>query len=142
MCNYYKVSFLFLDDTLTVNNVCQTLLSVKDWHSLGCSGLEILSSVCDHIRGSLDYSTEEEKKRALIKYYLRTMPDVSWKGIATGLFRREEKAALKAVNDYLKDPKGEVCSNFFHPAPAFRVKSIVCCQFYLSFLIIIFLIYI
>lgn len=36
------------------------------------------------------------------------MPDASWKGIAAGLNRREEKTALKAVKEYLGDGRGEL----------------------------------
>lgn len=81
--------------------------SVEDWHSLGSSGLEVLSPVCDRIKNSSEYTTEDEKRRALIAYYIQTMPDASWKGLAAGLYRREEKTALEALKEYLGDRQGE-----------------------------------
>lgn len=35
------------------------------------------------------------------------MPDASWKGLAAGLNRREEKTALDALKEYLGDTQGE-----------------------------------
>lgn len=41
------------------------------------------------------------------------MPDASWKGLAAGLYRREEKTALEALKEYLSDRQGELISHLF-----------------------------
>ena len=59
--------------------------------------------MCDDIRNNTAYKTEEEKKEALLLYYLHTIPMASWPSVAGALHRREEKTALQAVKLFLKD---------------------------------------
>ena len=59
--------------------------------------------MCDDIRGNTAYKTEEEKKKALLLYYLHTMPMASWPSVAGALHYREEKTASLAVQVFLKD---------------------------------------
>ena len=93
------------DPTLTINNLRQVTASVKKWYGLGqdYGSLNVPRAVCDDIRGNTAYKTEEEKKEALLLYYLLTMPMASWPSVAGALHRREEKTASQAVKVFLKD---------------------------------------
>ena len=101
------------DPTLTSNNLLQALASVHDWYTLGCgvyvggNGLGVPDAVCDEIVDSADYQTEEEKKKAMLLYYLHTMPQPSWQTVAGALYRREEVTALEAVKVFLKHTPGQ-----------------------------------
>ena len=93
-----------VDPTLTVKNLGLVMASVENWYDLGQSygGLDICRAVCDAIRDSIAYQTVDEKKEALLHYYLHTMPMASWPSVAGALQYREEKTALQAVKDFLK----------------------------------------
>ena len=81
--------------------------SVKKWYELGVYGAG-LRVVCNAIKNSTAYKTEEEKKEALLLYYLSTMPMPSWPSVAGVLHYNEEKTALRAVKNFLKDtPAGQ-----------------------------------
>ena len=114
------------DPTLTCNNLLQVLASVHDWYHLGCGGLLVNGvgigglgvptyPVCNEIRHSADYQTEEEKKKAMLLYYLHTVPQPSWQNVAGALYRRtvamnnrmEEVTALEAVKVFLKHTPGQ-----------------------------------
>ena len=100
------------DPTLTINNLLQALASVDGWFSLGCGnvygdGLGIPGAVCHEIEDSADYQTEEEKKKAMLLYYLRTVPQPSWQTVAGALYWREEVTALEAVKVFLKHTPGQ-----------------------------------
>ena len=93
------------DPTLTINNLRLVMASVKNWYGLGLSsgGLDVPNAVCDEIRDSTAYQTEEEKKEALLLYYLDTMPMASWQDVAGALhYMKEEETALQAVKALLK----------------------------------------
>ena len=92
------------DPTLTINNLRLVMASVKDWYGLGqyTGGLCVPRAVCDEIRDSTAYQTEEEKKEALLLYYLRTMPMASWQNVAGALHYMKEETALQAVKAFLK----------------------------------------
>ena len=79
--------------------------SVKNWYDLGQynGGLGVPCAVCDEIRDSMAYQTEEEKKEVLLLYYLHNVPMASWQSVAGALYYREEKTALQAVKVFLKD---------------------------------------
>ena len=63
--------------------------------------------VRDKIRTA--YMTEEEKKEALVLYYLQNVPMASWPHVAAALHRRVEVAALKVVKGFLKEiPTGQL----------------------------------
>ena len=49
------------------------------------------------------YWTKEEKKEALLRYYLDNAPMVSWPSVAGALHYRKEKTALQDVKIFLKD---------------------------------------
>ena len=91
------------DPTLTINNLRLVMASVKDWYYLGrYGGLNVPEAVCVEIRASTAYQTEEEKKEALLLYYLDTMPMASWQDVAGALHYRKEETALQAVKVFLK----------------------------------------
>ena len=99
------------DPTLTINNLRLVMASVKNWHNLGLSvgGLSVPTAVCNEIRYSTAYQTEEEKKEALLLYYLDTMPMASWQNVAGALHWRKEVTALQAVKVFLKfTPAGQL----------------------------------
>ena len=99
------------DPTLTINNLRLVMASVKNWYDLGVyyGGLYVPVAVCDEIRASTAYQTEEEKKEALLLYYLDTMPMASWQNVAGALHFRKEKTALQAVKVFLKfTPAGQL----------------------------------
>ena len=92
------------DPTLTINNLRLVTASVEDWYELGwyIGGLGVPLAVCDDIKDNTAYKTKEEKKEALLLYYLHTVPMASWPSVAGALHYREEKTALQAVKNFLK----------------------------------------
>ena len=107
------------DPTLTINNLRLVMASVKNWYDLGRyvgglyvgwdDELNVPIAVCDEIRYSTAYQTEEEKKEALLLYYLHTMPMASWQNVAGALHYQEEVTALQAVKVFLKlTPAGQL----------------------------------
>ena len=99
------------DPTLTINNLRLVTASVKDWHGLGqyIGSLDVPTTVCDDIKDNTAYKTEEEKKEALLLYYLHTVPMASWPSVAGALHYRKEKTALQAINVFLKrTPAGQL----------------------------------
>lgn len=101
---------LCLDATLTFNNLRLVMASVKEWYELAHfdGGLGVPGAVCDGIKSDTAYQTEEEKKEALLSYYLRTIPMASWQSVAGALHYREETSALEAAKAFLKSiPSGQ-----------------------------------
>ena len=96
------------DPTLNLHNLCLVMTSVKNWFRLGdyLRGLGVPGSVLSEIRDSTDYKTEEEKKVALLRYFLDHVPMASWQTVAGALHRREEEKALQMVQPFLP-PSGE-----------------------------------
>ena len=99
------------DPTLNLHNLCLVMTSVKDWDRLGGyhSGLGVPPSVCLEIYRSTDYKTEEEKKAALLQYFLDNVPMASWQTVAGALHYRSEEEALQMVQAFLP-PSGESVS--------------------------------
>ena len=64
-------------------------------------------SVWEQIRKSRSYSSEEEKRVAVVQYYLQTVPGVSWGRIASVLWQMEEHTALESVRQYLPHTHGQ-----------------------------------
>ena len=99
------------DPTLTINNLRLVTASVKDWLDLGlyAGGLNVPPAVYDDIKNNTAYKTEEEKKEALLLYYLHTVPMASWPSVAGALHYQEEKTALQAINVFLeRTPAGQL----------------------------------
>ena len=97
------------DPTLNIKNLCQVMASVMEWYDLGYTGgLDVPPAVCDAIRNNPAYKTVEEKREALLLYYLHTVPVASWQHVAGALHYREEATALQAAEVFLKyTPAGE-----------------------------------
>ena len=85
------------DPTLNYNNLHRLTASVKNWHDLGqyYSGLGVPRAVLDKINTA--YQTEEEKKEALLLYFLKNVSTASWQRVAGALNMMGEKTALEAV---------------------------------------------
>ena len=98
------------DPTLTIKNLHLVTASIENWYDLGRynSGLCVPAAVRNEIRDNTTYQTEEDKKDALLLYYLLTVPRASWPSVAGALHYREEKTALQAVKNFLKPtPAGQ-----------------------------------
>jgi hypothetical protein len=97
------------EPSLSIDNLRQVTASVRDWYSLGnyVYGLGVPPAVLDEIRDSPAYRTEEEKREALLLYFLRYVPMASWARLAGALHYREEKTALQAVQVFLTAPRGQ-----------------------------------
>ena len=106
MHNIVSVSALSLlpaDPTLTLHNVTTVVAPVRDWDKLGaCLGVPVAK------RNEIDskYSTYEEKKEALMDYWLRCSPVASWGKLAGKLYYMEEKKSLQLVQRHLKKTSG------------------------------------
>ena len=100
---------LCADPTLNIDNLRLVMVSVKDWFWLGyhSGGLDLPTAVCDDIESSHVYKTEEEKKEALLLYYLLNSPKASWQHVVGALHYREEMTALKAAKTFLKYTRGQ-----------------------------------
>ena len=60
----------------------------------------------NQIRDSRSYSSEEEKRVAVLQYCLQTVPGVSWGRIASVLWYLKEHTALETVRQYLPHTRG------------------------------------
>ena len=100
---------LCADPTLNIDNLLLVMVSVKDWYYLGvyAGGLDVPIAVCLDIQSSHVYKTEEEKKEALLLYFLRNSPKASWQYVVGALHYREEVTALKAAKAFLKYTRGQ-----------------------------------
>ena len=94
------------DPTLTVENLLRVMEKVTDgrtekvWRRLiGENVLEDINSKC---------STERELMHTCADIYVNCDLDSSWEGIALGLYRKEETAAVEEVRSYL-NPRGRFC---------------------------------
>ena len=74
------------------------MISVVNWYKLGdyISGLGVPYAVRDEIKINTAYKTEEDKKEALLRYFLKNVPMASWEKVAGALYRMKEKTALEA----------------------------------------------
>ena len=59
------------------------------------------------IRDSPLYSSEDERRIAVLQYCLQTVPGVSWGRIAGALWRLNEHTALETVRQYIPHKSGE-----------------------------------
>ena len=91
------------DPTLTVETVLSVMEKVTDssaeevWrYFIGGNTLEDIKSKC---------STERELMHTCADNYVNCDPDSSWEQIASGLYRKEETAAVEEVRSYL-NPRG------------------------------------
>ena len=105
--SFLPLYFCTPDASLTPHNILTTTSTV-DLYGLGslyaCLGLPV--SVYYQIRDNLSYSTEE-KREAVIAYFLNTIPLASWATLAGPLYRKEENVSLEAVRKYLHHTTGQ-----------------------------------
>ena len=81
-------------------SVTAVLESVGNWYGLGAR-LGVPQPVRLVIRDS--HRGDRERKTALAKYFVSSMPDASWTTLAGALYYKEESAALLAVGRHLKE---------------------------------------
>ena len=98
MCMYVPL----LDTSLTPHKLLHVFSTVSKFWDVGLMNwLGVPDSVWTQIQDSSSYSSEDEKRMAVLQYCLRTLPGVSWGKIAGVLWRLEEKTALETVRQYL-----------------------------------------
>ena len=97
------------DTSLTPHTLLRAVSTVrKFWEIYGLlSWLDVPPSVRDEIRASPSYSSEDEKRIAVLQYSLQTLPGVSWGKIAGVLWYLEEHTALETVRQYLPHKPGD-----------------------------------
>ena len=102
------------DTSLTPHTLLHAVSTVRNfWEigslaSLGLLGwLNVPLSVRDEIRASPSYSSEDEKRTAVLQYSLQTAPGMSWGKIAGVLWFLEEHTALETVRQYLPHKPGD-----------------------------------
>ena len=97
------------DITLTLYNLLQAVSTVREfWYYGGLLDyLGVPAAVMDQIISSQSYSSEDEKRKAGLQYYLQTVPGASWVRIAGVLWYMEEHTALKNVRQYLPHEHGK-----------------------------------
>ena len=97
------LSLLPADPTLTLYNVTTVVAPVRDWYSLG-GWLGV--PVAKRTEIGSKYSTDEMRKEALMDYWLRCSPVVSWGKLAGELHYLEEKQSLQLLQRHLKKTTG------------------------------------
>ena len=96
------------DTSLTPHKLLHALSTVRDFWDSGLLFLfGVPYSVLIQIRDSSSYSSEDEKRMAVLQYCLQTVPGVSWGRIAGVLWSQGEHTALETVRQYLTHKPGE-----------------------------------
>ena len=88
-----------------MENVREVMAEVGNWWRVGIS-LEVPRSKRQEIKQQS--STDRGNCLALGDYWINTVPDVSWKRLAMGLYRSGEETALAVTKQYLQQG---VCSS-------------------------------
>ncbi len=91
------------DPTLTEEKVYRVMGEVRNWRRVGYY-LGVPESRWDQIKDT--HSTEEAKKRALVRYYLQTVHDASWERLAGELYYRQQDSALAVVKELFHSSQG------------------------------------
>lgn len=99
----FYISLLPPDTTLTFLNVSIALGTLMDWDYLSIL-LGISGQRCSLIESQ--HSTPDQRREAVISWWLSISPHVSWKWLAGRLYHKEEKSALEAVMKYVHVPPG------------------------------------
>ena len=96
----------FLDTSLTPHKLLEVFSTVSKFWDVGLMDwLGVPDSVWTQIRDSKSYSSEDEKRMAVLQYCLQTLPGMSWGRIAGVLWRLKEDKALKIIKQYLPGEK-------------------------------------
>ena len=112
-CSSFTVCTLLilpLETSLTPHILLHTLSTMK-WFWDYCGLLHYLGvpwPVVTQIRDSHSYLSEDEKRTAGLRYYLQTVPGVSWGRIAGVLWFMKEHCALETVRQYLPPTHGKI----------------------------------
>ena len=69
--------------------------------------LGVPGSVYLQIMENPSYSTEEERREAMIAYFLNNIPLASWATLAGRLYWKERSVSLEAVRKYLHHTTGQ-----------------------------------
>ena len=69
--------------------------------------LGVPDSVYPQIKANPSYSTQEERREAMILYFLNNIPLASWATLAGRLYRKEQSVSLEAVRKYLHHTTGQ-----------------------------------
>ena len=103
------------DDTLKPSALLDAVSTVGDiWQCLELVHWFGAPSVCDQIRHSPLYSSEDKKRTAVLQYCLQTLPRVSWGRIAGELWFVEEHTALETIRQLLPRNAGEYEITYMH----------------------------
>ena len=77
-------------------------------------GLDVLNgslgvpdSVYYQIKDNPSYPIEEERREAMIAYFLNNVPLASWAALAGGLYGKVQSVSLEAVRKYLHRTTGQ-----------------------------------
>ena len=91
---------------MTVDNVTQVMDKIEGdkWEEvMGGVGLDIPESLLKEIQRR--YSTDTEKIRACVDYYLNYKPDASWEDLTENLYYVEEFAAARESKSFMSTGK-------------------------------------
>ena len=82
---------------------------VKNWYDLGdyYYGLGVPKTMRNEIRDSPAYQTEDERKVALLQYFLVNVPMASWQSVAGTLYWMKEKTSLQLVKPFPTPAAGQ-----------------------------------
>ena len=96
------------DTSLTPHALLHAVSTIRNfWLGGLLSYLGVPYSVRIEIRDSPSYSSEDEKRTAVLQYSLQTLPSMSWVKIAGALWFLEEHTALETVRQYLPHKPGD-----------------------------------
>ena len=102
----------YLDESLSPDKLLPVFSAVSKFWDIGLwDWLGVPDSVWTQIRDSKSYSSEDDKRMAVLQYCLQTLPGVSWGRIAGVLWRLKEDTALEKIRQYLP---GEQCVHTLH----------------------------
>jgi len=93
------------EPTLTCENILEVLKSVdpKLWDDLAFA-LRVPASIRDQI--TKQFHTPEQKREALVTYWLQVVPNASWEMLAGALYFWENSKAVEATKKFLPEVKG------------------------------------
>ena len=97
------------DTSLTPHTLLHAVSTVRmfwDYNGL-LVHLGVPYSVRIEIRDSPSYSSEDERRSAVLQYSLQTLPGMSWGRVAGVLWCLEEHTALETVRQYLPHKPGD-----------------------------------
>ena len=110
---------LSLPSALTVDNVLRELkdvswqtLSNRKWLSGGTTiSFGVLCLPESQLRKiEAEYSTEDERRTAAVRYWLASDPYASWRRLIIQLHRYEEHAVAKQILSYAEKLTGMICT--------------------------------